>query len=458
MPIQQKVGYGFGSVSQVLGSHSITNLANFVFNIGLGVSPVLVGLAQSIPRLWDAFTDPLMGHISDNTRSRWGRRRPFLFIGAILMGILFALIWCLPEGWSEKQYFYYFLGMSLLYYTAFTIFMVPWGALGLELTEDYHERTRIQAMVNVFGNFGAFAMPWLSALTQLDFFESPLQGARVVGICMGLVLMICGLVPFFLCRETEYKQAVKQPKIGFWNGFKATCSNRVFMQLMTAVLLASFGFFTISTISPYVIIYYVMGGDVKASAGLVGANGTAWVLSAICFVAPVTWFATKFGKKTTFLVFTGVHFLGHFIKIWCYNPAYPYGVIIPPIFISAGFVSLWVMGAAMTADICDDDEMKTGARREGSYQSVFGWILKMGMALSSVVGGALLNWTGFDEALEMAQTPEALIRMRVIEAGVPMVAIVIAFVVACLYPLSENQVYETREKLNERGATDDRLA
>lgn len=114
IPVRQKIGYGFGAMSQVLGSYSIRNLASFVLNIGLGVSPVLVGLAQTIPRLWDAISDPVMGHISDNTRSRFGRRRPYMFFGAILTGILFALLWAMPAGWSEKGYFVYFLGMSLL--------------------------------------------------------------------------------------------------------------------------------------------------------------------------------------------------------------------------------------------------------------------------------------------------------------------------------------------------------
>jgi GPH family glycoside/pentoside/hexuronide:cation symporter len=450
VPVLQKIGFGFGAMAQCLGSYSIGNLANFVFNIGLGVNPFLVGLAQSIPRLWDALSDPLMGHLSDNTRTRWGRRRPYLFVGSIFTGVLFAAIWCLPAGWSERAYFAYFLGMSLLYYTALTVFMVPWGALGLEMTKDYHERTRVQAVGNLFGNLGAIAMPWLFALTKLDCFRDGLQGVRVVGAGMGIILIVSGLIPFFLCRERDYVQVAGQKKMGLWQGLKITLSNRIFMLLMSVVLLAAFGFFTIMSISPYIIIYYVMGGDVKAASVLVGWNGTAWVLSSILFVAPVTWCATHFSKKASFIGFTVIHLFGHVSKIWCYNPAHPWLAVVPPILIAGGFVALWTIGASMIADICDADELETGARREGSYQSVFGWILKMAMSLALVIGGALLNRTGFDQALEGAQTAGAIRWMRLLEAGVPIAAILAALTLLLFYPLTEKRVYAIRREIEQR--------
>jgi glycoside/pentoside/hexuronide:cation symporter, GPH family len=448
IPVSRKAAFGFGSMAQCLGSYSIGNLANFVFNIGLGVSPFLVGLAQSIPRLWDAFSDPLMGHFSDNARTRWGRRRPFMLVGAVLMGILFAAIWCLPAGWSEYAYFSWFLGLSLLFYTALTVFMVPWGAMGLEMTRDYHERTRIQAAANLFANIGAIIMPWLFALTQLDIFRDGLQGAKVVGAGVGLVLIISGLIPVFFCRERHFEEVAGQKKISLWHGLKTTCTNKVFMRLMLAVFLAASGFFTIATLSPYITIYYVLGGDTKAASMYVGWGGTSWVLSSILFIGPVTWASTHFGKKRTFLVFLGINLIGHLSKIWCYNPDAPWMVVIPPILIAAGFVALFTLGASMIADICDLDELHTGSRREGSYQAVFGWILKTGMSAALLVGGLLLMMTGFDQELGGMQTSGTIMRMRILEAGLPLCAVAAAIWVAARYPLSEQRVHEIREKLN----------
>ena len=123
--------------------------------------------------------------------------------------------------------------------------MVPWGAMGLEMTPDYHERTRIQAVGNFFGNAGAILMPWLFALTQLDIFEDGLQGARYVGLLMGIVLTVSGLIPVFLCKEGQAETASHQEKIGFWTGLKTTLGNRTFLLLMAVVFLVSTGFFII---------------------------------------------------------------------------------------------------------------------------------------------------------------------------------------------------------------------
>lgn len=453
VPAKQKIGFGFGGITQVLGSHSISNLAHFVLNIGLGVNPVLVGLAQTIPRLWDAVSDPLVGHLSDNTHGRWGKRRPYIFVGAILTGVLFALLWAMPEGWSETGYFAYFLGMSMLYYTALTIFMVPWGALGLEMSRDYSEKTRIQAVGNLFGNVGAFAMPWLFALTQLDVFEDGLQGARVVGIAMGVVLCITGMVPALVCREKESSAASEKP-VRLLEGLRITLTNRIFLLLMTAVFLAATSFFIVCTLSPYIIIYHVIGGDLKAASFFTGINGTAWVVSAILFVAPVTWAATHFGKRATFMVFLAVNLLGHVSKIWCYDPAHPWLVVIPPALVSAGFVSLWVVGLSMIADICDLDELDTGNHRAGSYQAVYGWIVKTGISVSTLISGILLVQIGFDAELAV-QSAETILRLRVLEATIPALATAAAIAVIARYPLSESRVHEIRGALEKRNGLPD---
>lgn len=451
IPVKKKIAFGFGSMSQCLGSYSIGNLANFVFNIGLGVSPVLVGLAQSIPRLLDAALDPLIGHISDNTRSRFGRRRPYIFFGAIMMGILFAAIWCLPKGWSEYAYFSYFLGMSLLFYAALSVFGVPWSALGLEMTRDYHERTRVQAVGNLFGNLGAIIMPWLFALTQLDVFKDELQGARVVGAVVGVILIVTGLIPAFFCREEYYHEAVaKKETLSLWEGFRTTCTNRNFTLLMLAIFLGAIGFFTISTLSPYIGIYYVFGGDAKAASVYLGWGGTAWVVSGALFVFPVTWLATHVGKKATFIGFQVINLLGHLLKIWCYNPDHPLLMMIPPVLIAAGFVSIFTVGMSMLADVCDVDELNTGARREGSYSAVCGWIIKTGLSVAILIGGILLTFTGFKESLGGGQSSATILWMRILEAGLPALTVAAAIGVACLYPLSEEYMYNVRKQLKER--------
>src|SRR5210317_1687792 len=112
--LSQKVIYGFGAFTNNLLAAAIGGMA-IILNLGLGMNPALVGLLGALPRLTDALTDPLMGYISDNTRSRWGRRRPYIFIGAILSGIFFILLWQLPLGHTENFYFWYFLIGSIIF-------------------------------------------------------------------------------------------------------------------------------------------------------------------------------------------------------------------------------------------------------------------------------------------------------------------------------------------------------
>ena len=135
IPFYLKVVYGIGAFVNNLLAAAIGGMI-IVLNLGLGMNPALVGLLGALPRLTDAITDPLMGYISDHTRTRWGRRRPYIFIGAIAVAIIFALLWQLPDDKSEAFYFWYFLSGSLIFYLAYTMYATPWVALGYELTPD----------------------------------------------------------------------------------------------------------------------------------------------------------------------------------------------------------------------------------------------------------------------------------------------------------------------------------
>ena len=141
--ISQKIGFGLGAMVGVIAINGVAGLVQLYLNVGLKLSPVLVGIVMMIPRLWDAVTDPAVGHLSDNTRSRWGRRIPYVFSGAILVGVTYAMLFTIPRNWGGNAMLIYFTVMSSLFYTAITIYSIPQTTLGLEMTTDYHERTRI---------------------------------------------------------------------------------------------------------------------------------------------------------------------------------------------------------------------------------------------------------------------------------------------------------------------------
>ncbi|MES2695819.1 MAG: MFS transporter [Verrucomicrobiota bacterium] len=198
---RQKVAAGTGGIYETLSNHAASQIAYPIFNIGLGVSPGLVGFALAIPRLWDAFIDPWVGAVSDRTRSRFGRRRPHMFVAALSSGLLFAAIWAFPRGMSPGYYFWHFLATSLLFFTATAFFTVPWQALLAEMTPDYHERTRVQAARSILATFGALLLPWLFWATQRPFFVDAIEGVRYVGVGIGIALALAGLIPALFVRE-----------------------------------------------------------------------------------------------------------------------------------------------------------------------------------------------------------------------------------------------------------------
>ncbi|HEY5654233.1 MAG TPA: MFS transporter, partial [Woeseiaceae bacterium] len=201
IPFHQKVIYGFGAFVNNLLAAAIGGMV-IVLNLGLGMNPALVGLLGALPRLTDAITDPIMGFVSDKTRTRWGRRRPYIFCGAILVGIVFALLWQLPAEKSESFYFWYFLSGSLIFYLAYTMFATPWVALGYELTPDYHERTRLMGTQNFIGQFAYMVSPYFLAIMYNErLFDNVVDGAAGLAVIIAAVVISIGILPAVFLRE-----------------------------------------------------------------------------------------------------------------------------------------------------------------------------------------------------------------------------------------------------------------
>ncbi|MCU0624391.1 MAG: MFS transporter, partial [Gemmatimonadaceae bacterium] len=201
IPFAHKVAYGLGAFVNNTLAAAIGGMI-IILNLGLGMNPALVGLAGALPRVTDALTDPIMGFVSDSTRSRWGRRRPYIFAGAILSGLTYAALWLLPDGRSELFYFWWFTIGSTIFYLGYTIFATPWVALGYELTPDYHERTRLMGVQNFIGQIAYLISPWfLWIMTNKTWFATPKAGAAGLALAIGAVAIVVGVIPAIILRE-----------------------------------------------------------------------------------------------------------------------------------------------------------------------------------------------------------------------------------------------------------------
>ncbi len=408
----QLAAYGSGGIIPIALFNIAGILVGLMGNISLGLSAFWLGVILIIPRLWDAVSDPIIGHLSDNTRTRWGRRRPFLLVGGILVAVFFVVMWWIPKGDMVRVWFPsesgfqafqlgYILFSLLLFYTACTIFEIPHGALGMEMTTDYHERTRLFSAKSFVGNLFAMSTPWLFALASMEVFKGPggneADGMRYVSIMIAAILIPLSFWWFFKLREPGFSRVAKQEKAPFWKDMKHTAGNRNFIMLTLTIFTLAMGFNFVNLLGSYIPIFYVFGGDKVAGAYLLGINGTIWAITGVLAVFPLNWISPKLGKRSTLVIAILLMVVAQLSKIVCYNPDYPYLIIIPTVLLSAGMLFFFTLGASMVGDICDEDDLNTGHRTEGSFYSVFWWFIKMGTALASFVAGALIVFTMFDE-------------------------------------------------------------
>ena len=412
IPFSQLAAYGAGGIIPIALFNVAGILVGLMGNISLGLSAFWLGAILIIPRLWDALSDPIIGHLSDNTRTRWGRRRPYLLLGGIAVAISFVVIWWIPKGdlvhaWfptdSSYQAFQlvYILVSLLIFFTAVNIFEIPHGALGMEMTTDYHERTRLFSAKSFVGNLFAMSTPWLFALASMEIFKGPggneVDGMRYVSLLIAAILIPLSFWWFFKLREPGFKKVATQEKTPFWQDMKRTASNRNFIMLTLTIFTLAMGFNFVSLLGSYIPIFYIYGGDKVAGATLLGINGTIWAITGVLAVFPLNWISPRLGKRKTLSIAILLMCLAQISKIVCYNPQYPYLIIIPTVLLSAGMLFFFTLGSSMVGDICDEDELKTGNRSEGSFYSVFWWFIKMGTALASFIAGALIVFTLFDQ-------------------------------------------------------------
>lgn len=457
--------YGSGAFANNLLAGSIGAMM-VVLNIGLGMDPVLVGLLGGLPRFFDAITDPIVGYISDRTRTRWGRRRPFIFFGAIAAAISFAMLWQFPAGQSEMFYFWYFLIGSFIFFLAYTLFATPWVALGYELTPDYDQRNLLMGTQNFIAQMAYFIPPWLVLWAQNDMFDNMVQGTAVIAWVLAGLVAFFGILPAIFLRERMAEVAAKELEdtkedrkgiVGnvwdFMKGFGSALSFVPFLKLCGATFLVFNGFIMIAAFQFYVVAYYVFAGDLEAGAAHNGAVDSLRILFSFVAVAVVAWVATRIGKRRMFGIAIGLAALGYGLKWFLYNPEAPWLLYFAAPLMAFGLGGLFTLMPSMVADVVDMDEVRSHQRREGMFASIFWWVVKLGQGAATAMGGFLLAYTGFDQALGGAQSDDTLFWLRVYDVAIPVVFYMIAIWLVTTLDISREKAAEVRRILEERRGT-----
>lgn len=446
----QRFAYGFGKASFTLGNTTVKQLAFPIYNITLGLSPTLVGLVLSISRLWDAVTDPAMGSISDNARTRWGRRRPFIVAGAILSALTFPLLWLAPQGGSQLFLFGYFLVTSLLFYTSFTVFSVPYLSFGYELTPDRRERVRVYAVVAYVTMAFGLVWPWLYRFAQAEMFGGTMTGMRVQGVVLGVCFILFALPCALFCRERFKHTTAKQQKFPLKQGIREALKNRPFALIVGITTMTIAGTQMVNSLGIYVNSYYVFGGDTVKGATLGGLGAIVATVGSALSVPLAAYASNRWGKHIVLSVCLSMGVLGSASKFFLFTPTYPWLQFVSLALSAPALAAMWMVIDPMKADIADYDEYLTGMRREGLFASVCNWVEKVALTTVLLLSGVVLDVAGFDVALGGDQTESTFFTIRLLFAGIPAAAMGFGLFLLSRYPLNEKRLDEIRATLEAR--------
>lgn len=452
IPFLEKLFYGVGSGSYQLSGDGVKSLANPIYNITLGLSPSLIGLVLMISRIFDAFTDPLIGRWSDNARTRWGRRRPFIFVGSFLTALAFVLVWMVPESWAgqTQPLFIYYLCAMLVFYFCATIQVVPYHTLGLEMTADYDERTSVSAYKMVFSFAFSLLLPWVFRFAQSDAFSGgTMAGMRYLSYILAGVIIAGGVLPAIFVKERYYKVAQTQAKIPFWVSARQTLANRQFLVLTGVILVSSYGPGMVGSLAPYIIYYHMYGGDTKAGAEMAAIGANVFSVAAILFTPLIVRWSARWGKVRVLQAMVWLGIFNSVMTLVLFSPQ-AHWLVVVYFFLQAPTAGFWVVTNSMKADICDDDELRHGGRREGMFGAVGGWIGKVGLSLTYLFAGLILDGTGFKVELKGDQSPDTLWSMRLLFAAVPIVTSLLSLYFLRKYSLDRARMAEIRAQLEAR--------
>ncbi|WP_299766385.1 MFS transporter [uncultured Dokdonia sp.] len=461
VPFGQKVAFGIGMLANqmfpaALGIFMVVLIQN------LGFPTWMYSILFFLPRILDAFTDPIMGFISDNTKSKWGRRRHYVFAGAIIMGVSYILMWQLHKDSGLEYNFIYYLLWSFVFYLGLTIFSVPYVAMGYEMSDDFHERTNIMAVAQWIGQWAWVIAPWFWVIMYDEsWFESAEVAVRELAIWVGIIFMICAMVPaIFIKGESTLHEdyaplnlktigsSLKEIRKGFKEAFKI----KQFKKLCISTFFIFNAFNTVAGFSFFIIVYYLFDGVTGDDGAWIWPTlfGSVGALVTTFLVIPIVARMSKaMGKKKAFIVSQSISIIGYILLWFLFIPGKPYVVLFALPFFSFGIGALFTLMMSMTADVCDLDELNFGQRREGIFGAIYWWMVKFGFAIAGGLSALIMFAVGFDPELP-TQPDGAVTGLRIFFSAFPIIGTLIAIYLMRDYDLTEERALEISAELERR--------
>lgn len=438
--------------SEIPGSILVFFLLFFLTNVA-GLNPALAGAVLLVGKVWDALNDPLVGWLSDRTRSRLGRRYPWMLWGAVPMGLCFVLQWWVPPLSSQVGLFGYYSAIAFLFYAASTAVVVPYSTLAAELTRHYDERTSLvsfKAAFSIGSSIVGLILAQLIFATIADPRQKYLLMSAICGSLATLAVFLCVWGTYRRFREVESERAlVARPTAPpFWWQVRVAFSNRPFLYVVGIYVCSWLGLQVTAAMLPYFVVNWMGLPEQHFTQMALVVQGTA-----LSTMLGWGWLGQKLGKRAiycmgiplTLIAQAGLFFLQPGQVGWMYGLGALAG---------AGLATAYLVPWSMLPDVVDLDELNTGQRREGIFYGFVTQLKQIGAAIalflvSTILAGSGLVSGGADQPT-LVQPDSALQAIRWLVAPVPSIVLIGGLVLAYFYPITRERHQQIVMQLGEK--------
>lgn len=431
MNIFRKLAYSFGGIATSLSYQAFATYILFFYVDYMKLSAGLAAIAMVIYGIWNALNDPLAGYISDRTRTRWGRRIPYIMFGAVPFGFIYFLMWSPIFSAKDMVFlFIYFLLFICLFDGFYSFVILNWITLFPEMFPSLKERTEVNSYRQFFGVIGLIVGMGLPPLIYSTL------GFSWMGVIFGSLIVFALFVALLGAREK--KEFSLDKALGVRQALKATLKNRSFLTFVISNLFIQYAFTMVPAMIPFYAKYVLN----------VGPRGTSLILVTAFVVALPLLFlwarvAAKIGAKPVYMTAIACFtlFLLPFLFINSLVSA-----VVTAAFLGMALGGVIVLSDVVIADVIDEDELATGSRREGAYFGVNAFVCRFAIALEAASLGSVFALTRYDPHIFL-QPKSFLAGLRFLIAGLPMLAMVAAFIIMIFYPLFGKKLEGIRERL-----------
>ena len=432
MNISRKLAYSFGAVATALSYQAFSTYIIFFYVDVVKLPAYLAAIGMLIYGVWNAINDPLAGYISDHTHTRWGRRIPYILFGAIPFGIIYYFLWVPPftDFSQAMSLFFYFVIFICLFDGFYTVTILNWASLYPEMYPSLRERSEVNAYRQTFGMLGLI----------LGIAVPPLIYGSIGWGWMGAIFgsIIAASLLIALWGSREHMEYSRQKQLPLWRSFKATLKNRSFFTFVFSNLFVQYTFTIILATIPFFAKYVLDVGTQQTVAILAGA-----FLSAIPMLYVWGRLTVRFGAKNCFM--TAMLLLALFLVPLFFVKTF-WATFLTSLLIGVGLAGFILIVDVIISDIIDEDETNTGTRREGMYFGVNAFITRFAIGLEAFSIGVVFFLTGYNPYV-YTQSPAFLSGLRLLIAGLPIIALFLALGIIWFFPLSGERLAELKNQL-----------